>query len=100
MLVDTMLAALAVMRQRLMRVDTAYSPNATQRRLNMIGSMRDYVRTGDADCFSTYCQTTLAGPQGDLMVDVLEELQLELGMPHTAMWDDFEHQYLNAKETA
>jgi hypothetical protein len=83
-----------------MRVDTAYSPNSTQRRLNMISSMRDYVRTGDGDCFTTYCQTTLAGPQGDLIVDVLEELQCELGMPNNAMWDDFEAQYVNAKETA
>jgi hypothetical protein len=74
MLVDTMLAALATMRQRLMRVDGAYTADGAQRRLNVISSMRDYVRTGDAQCFSEYCQRTLAGPLGDLMVDVLEEL--------------------------
>jgi hypothetical protein len=100
MLVDTMLAALATMRQRLMQVDGAYSANATQRRLNVISSMRDYVRTGDAVCFADYCQRNLAGPMGDLMVDVLEELYEELGLKCSDTWDNFEALFLTAKETA
>jgi hypothetical protein len=99
MLVDTMLAALATMRQHLMQVDTAYTANAAQRRLNVISTMRDYVRTGDAECFSDYCQRTLAGPLGDLMVDLLEELYEELGMQGDATWDEFEQQFLTATET-
>jgi hypothetical protein len=94
-----MLGALARMRQRLMQVDGAYTANQAQRRLNVISSMRDYVRTGDAECFSEYCQRNLAGQMGDLMVDMLEELYEELGMKHDAMWDDFEAQFLTAKET-
>jgi hypothetical protein len=100
MLVDTMLAALATMRQRLMQVDGAYSANATQRRLNVISSMRDYVRTDDAVCFADYCQRNLAGPMGDLMVDVLEELYEELGLKCSDTWDNFEALFLTAKETA
>lgn len=100
MLVDTMLAALATMRQRLMRVDSEYGAHGAQRRLNVISSMRDYVRTGDAECFSDYCQRVLAGPVGDLMVDLLEELYEELGMQGDAMWDEFEAQFLTATETA
>ena len=99
MLVDTMLEALAVMRQRMMQVDGPYSANGAQRRLNVIGSMRDYVKTGDAQCFGDYCQRNLAGPMGDLMVDVLEELYEELGLGLDGMWDDFEAQFLTAKET-
>ena len=99
MLVDTMLAALAVMRQRMMQVDGPYSANGAQRRLNVIGSMRDYVKTGDAQCFGDYCQRNLAGPMGDLMVDVLEELYEELGLGFDGVWDDFEAQFLTAKET-
>ena len=99
MLVDTMLEALAVMRQRMMQVDGPYSANGAQRRLNVIGSMRDYVKTGDAQCFGDYCQRNLSGPMGDLMVDVLEELYEELGLGLDGMWDDFEAQFLTAKET-
>jgi hypothetical protein len=36
---------------------------------------------------------------GDMMVDMLEELYEELGMQHDAMWDEFEAQFLTAKET-
>jgi hypothetical protein len=100
MLVDTMLAALATMRQRLMRVDGAYTADGAQRRLNVISSMRDFVRTADAACFADYCQRNLAGPMGDLMVDVLEELYEELGLSFQATWDEFEAQFLTAKETA
>jgi hypothetical protein len=100
MLVDTMLAALATMRQRLMRVDGAYTADGAQRRLNVISSMRDFVRTADAACFADYCQRNLTGPMGDLMVDVLEELYEELGLSFQATWDEFEAQFLTAKETA
>lgn len=99
MLVDTMLAALATMRQRLMCVDGAYTANQAQRRLNVISTMRDYVRTGDAECFSDYCQRNLVGPTGDLMVDLLEELYEELGLGFDSMWDEFEAKFLTAKET-
>jgi hypothetical protein len=61
--------------------------------------MRDYVRTGDAQCFSDYCQRNLAGGMGDLMVDVLEELYEELGLGLDGMWDEFEAKFLTAKET-
>jgi hypothetical protein len=100
MLVDTMLAALATMRQRLMRVDGAYTADGAQRRLNVISSMRTFVRTADAACFADYCQRNLAGGMGDLMVDVLEELYEELGLSFQATWDEFEAQFLTAKETA
>jgi hypothetical protein len=100
MLVDTMLAALATMRQRLMQVDGAYTADQAQRRLNVISSMRDYVRTADAQCFSEYCQRNLTGGMGDLMVDVLEELYEELGLKCSDTWDDFEALFLTAKETA
>lgn len=99
MLVDTMLAALATMRQRLMRVDGAYTADGAQRRLNVISSMRDYARTGDAACFADYCQRNLAGGMGDLMVDVLEELYEELGLKSSDTWDEFEALFLTAKET-
>jgi site-specific recombinase len=94
-----MLAALATMRQRLMRVDGAYTADQAQRRLNVISSMRDYVRTGDADCFADYCQRNLAGPMGDMMVDMLEELYEELGLKYSDTWDLFEALFLTAKET-
>jgi hypothetical protein len=100
MLVDTMLAALATMRQRLMQVDGAYTADQAQRRLNVISSMRDYVRTGDAECFTDYCQRNLAGPMGDLMCDMLDTLYEELDMPFESTWDEFEAQFLTAKETA
>ncbi len=101
MQVDKMLAALAVMRQRMMQVDGAYSADGAQRRLNMVGSMRSYVLTSDAKCFSDYCQRMLAGGSGDLISDVLDELWEELGLGcEKATWDDFEIQFLNSKEEA
>lgn len=101
MKVDELLAALAVMRQRLMQVDTAYSADGVQRRLNTISSMRSYVITADAQCFTDYCQRMLASTAGDLISDILDELWEELGLGcEVATWDDFEGQFLNTKEAA
>lgn len=100
MLVDTILAALATMRQRLMRVDGAYTAEQAQQRLVIIGNMRDYVREDDARGFSHYCQRNLEGDLGDLMVDLLDELWEELNLNDDAMWEDFAKQFLEAKEIA
>jgi hypothetical protein len=56
--------------------------------------MRDNVLTEVPSNFVDYCQHVLAGTEGDLMVDLLEELQEELGMKPNAMWDEMEAEFL------
>jgi hypothetical protein len=85
---DRIISGFAVMRQRLMQVDTAYTPAQVQDRLLVIAILRDYAREGNAAGFTDYCQEKLAR-KPDLMVSVLEEFYGLLGLdPEKAMWDD------------
>jgi hypothetical protein len=96
MKIDELLAALAVMRNRLMRVDTGYTADSVQTRLAMIGYMRTDVLTDSPQAFTDYCQRNLATSRGDLMLDLLEELYEELGLARNAWWDEFENKFLIA----
>ena len=95
MQVDAILSTLAIARQRLMCIDGAYTANQAQHRLNIISVMRDYALEEDGTGFASFCQRTLAGTDGDIMVDLLEELYEDLGKdPEVCMWDEFEMEFL------
>ena len=84
------------MRQRLMKIDGAYTADQAQDRLRVISHMRDEVLTENPVNFTNYCQRHLAGRagDGDLMVDLLEELQEELGMGFHGTWDEMAEKFL------
>lgn len=94
MRVDDILSALAIMRQRLMCIDGAYTADQAQHRLLKISCMRDYCLEEDPVGFSSYCQRSLA-TDPDTTSSLLDELWEELGLGcEAALWDDFEVQYL------
>ena len=99
-----LIAALANMRQRLMRVDGPYTTDQVEQRLGIISMLRDRCREESAIGFTDYCQELLCGTSyrctqyidsGALICDILEELYVELGLlGGKTMWDEFADVYL------
>lgn len=99
---DQIIAALAIMRQRMMKIDCHYDAETVADHLRIIAIMRDYARSADVKGFSMYVQRTLAGRDGDAMCYLLDELWEELDVPkvpdgtaqHVATWETFEQAFL------
>lgn len=87
-------SALGLLRKRLFSPSSPFDADQIDSRLEIIQALREEARWGDRVRFSNYVRARMAGPEGDTMVDILEELWAELGIPSTGTWEDFSEKFL------
>ena len=93
MRLDEVISALTKMWKGMLTVDGMYTADGAAQRIRYINILKDYMYAEDPAGFMACTQRTLGGRDGDMMVDILEELFAELDVPGRDI-NSFERAYL------